>query len=250
MSFDLKIQNSCDHRIALERAVLEDDLLTVRVGHLIASVQSFDLYRFGTLVDRNKYTIETELDQDFVFLHPKKVVKFKVKDRVYHPVYEVNYITISDDCPKCGGVRFLDDPVFELNGDYKVVEDEALLAQYMEKYIITELSSNKYHPWVGTELSLLTTLKVQDVNFIILKIKEEIYKVTNKLKETQRQHVATTQDVSRGELLDKVISVDVSVSDIDPTIFNVSLVYKSVRGASLKFVQAIELSQFRQRSSS
>lgn len=247
MSFDLKIQNPCDHRLALERSSLEEDLLTVRAKHFIASISFFELYRFGKLVDKSKYSIVSESDPEFVFLHPKKVIKFKLKERVNRPIYEINYITISEDCPKCSGVKFLDDPVFDPSGDFKKVMDESLLSQFVEKYIITELGSNKYHKWVGTGLVNLTSMKVQDIKFITFKVKEEILKTLDNLKETQKQQIATSQEVSRGELFDRVVDIDVSRSDQDPTIFNVSIQYKSVRGAALEFIQSIELSQFRQR---
>lgn len=248
MSFDLKIQNPCDHRLALERSSLEDDLVTVRVRHFVAATSFFELYRFGKLVDKSKYSVVSESDPEFVFLHPKKVIKFKAKERLNKPIYEVNYLTISEDCPKCSGVRFLDDPVLDSSGDFKKVRDEALLAQFVEKFIVTELSSNKYHAWVGTGLVNLASMKIQDVKYITLKIKEEILKTLDNLKETQKQQVATSQEVSRGELFDRIINIDVSRSDKDPTIFNVSVEYKSDRGAALEFIQAIELSQFRQRA--
>lgn len=247
ISFDLKIQNPCDHRLALERAALEGDFITVRAKHFIASTSNFELYRFGKLVDKSRYSIVAESDPEFVFLHPKKVIKFKLKERVNKPLYELSYITINEDCPKCSGVKFLDDPVLDSNGDFKKVRDEALLAQFVEKYIVTELASNKYHKWVGTGLVNLTSMKIQDVSFITLKVKEEVLKTLDNLKETQKQQAATSQEVSRGELLDRVLNIDVSRSDKDPTIFNVSVEYKSVRGAALEFIQAIELSQFRQR---
>lgn len=247
MSFDFKIQNACDHKLLLERASLEDDLFTVRTKHFIASTSFFELYRFGNLVNKNEYTIEPETDINFVFLHPKKVVKFKKKEKGNRPLFEVNYITILEDCPKCSGVRFLDDPVFDNNGDFKKVENEALLAQLVEKYVVTELGSNKFHRWLGTGLINLTTMKVQDVNFIILKIREEIIKALDNLKEVQKQQIGTNQEVKTGELLDRILNIDVTRGD-DPTIFNVTIQYKSVRGGALELTQAIELSQFRQRT--
>jgi hypothetical protein len=246
MSFDLKIQNICDHKILLEKAGLEADQKTVKPKSYIANTSFLEVYRFGNLVDRSFYSVVEDLE--FGFIHKKSKILFLKKEVHKVPFYEISYQTMDTDCPKCSGTKYSDDLSFDEKGGYKVVTSEALLAQNVEKYIVTQLASNSFHPWLGTKLTDLIGTKVLDINLIKVQIKEEITKAFSKLSDLQKQHLSTSQEVTLGERVDKLISVE-SVQDLsDPSIFTVTVKYMSKSGKALSLQQSIELLQFRQRS--
>jgi len=150
MSIDIKIQNRCDHYINWERIKLESDLKTINVRHPVAAVSSVVLRINNQVIPEDQYDVLSR--PEFLIETPPFYLYMKKKVRVYQPIVEVKYTTMSTYCPKCVGMKVIDDLIYKPNGDMQTIEKEFLLIQQVEKYIVTKVTSNIFHSWVGTSL--------------------------------------------------------------------------------------------------
>lgn len=247
MSFDFKIQNTCDHRINWESAPIGADLRTITPRHFIASNSSVRV-RINTVeLDRSEFQVINKKNplSDRV---EGKAIYLNKKEKAFQPIVEILYITLADFCPKCLGGKVLDDFIYDSGGDIRIAERELQLIQTFEKYIITKLNTNKFHTWMGTEIHSLLGSKINDLEALRLEIVDQITSATNKLKRIQNTLVSTGRSVSDGELFGDLVGIDLKpVSDSDPSILKVIVTFTAQSGNSLQFEQLLEFAQLRER---
>lgn len=244
MSYGIKIQNICDHKIHWERSFLEDDLKTINLNHPVGSVSSFSLRINNVIVDKSSYIVTSQTGT--LVAVPSSKVEMKKKIKLYEPLIESKYVCVQNFCPKCVGIRTIDDIQYTTSGDWATIDKEFLLVQQVEKVIITKIASNSFHDWYGTDLHSLVGTKVLDLDLIRSKIIENISAAVNRLKNVQRQMVASGREIDPGELFDEIISIDLEETD-DPTIILVTLVFTAQSGNPLEYSQYLELSNLRER---
>jgi len=245
MSYDLKIQNPCDHYINWEKGTLSPDRKSVILKYPVAAVSSVSLKVDLVDMDRDMYEVlRLKTEQS---LQPFYYIYLKNKVKTFLPFIETTYTTLPYSCPKCFGVKYLDDLRYNLQGDMTVVSNEYLLIQHVEKYIVTKLNSNVFHDWMGTQLHSLVGTKILDINFLKTQIVEQINSSIEKLKTVQAKTLALGRPITPGELFDKLLSVEVSQSTEDSTVIMVLVRFTAKSGKSLEYNQFMELSQLRKR---
>lgn len=242
MSFDLKIQNSCDHKINWEVEAIDDDRRQVSLNYPVGSVSSFMLRIDNVDIDSSNYQVLKSTSE--ITIQPTNYVLLNERIKNYNPFIEATYTTLSSYCPKCSGIKYLNDIKYDLNGDVIKARDEYLLVQTVEKYIVTELGSNTFHTWLGTSLHSLIGSKIFDFNLIKTKILTQINTTINNLKRIQDQVVGLGIPLTQGELFDKLISVNVSQDTADPTIIMILVEFNAKSGKPLEYTQYMELNPF------
>ena len=244
MSYDIKLQNSCDHKINWMRYGLENDLRTVLLSYPVASSASFKLrinfveQREDAYAVKNVARLDTQRPEAFLVM----------RDRVKHnaPILEVSYYTFSEFCPKCSGTKYVDDLEYIGPGEVRIASEETLLLQRFEKIIVTKLSSNVFHDWYGTGLHSLIGMKISDKDMMRSKIIDQIGAAVDRIRKIQKDMVATGRTMSPGELLGKLEDIIVEETD-DPTLIQVTVSFRSQRGTPMEYSQYISTSNLRQR---
>lgn len=247
MSIDIKIQNRCDDVINWERIALGLDRRTIRLSYPVASVASVSLRINSVVQDPRSYQVS--LNYDPTALVQKSSIFLNTVSRLYNPLIEVKYVAVKTYCPKCAGIRYIDDVSYGPDKDTVTVGDELLLIQTLEKHIVTEIQSNPYHSWVGTSLHDLVKQKITDLPLITMRIKDDINKAVADLRKLQAQYQKTRRPVTRGELFGELIDVQVSPDAKDPTAVHAIVRFTAQSGKTLEYEQLLEFSELRNRSS-
>jgi hypothetical protein len=242
---DLRIQNKCDHRIQGEILALQADKRTLIPSYEVASEGSIQVLRYGDMLPQEYYSfvnIASAIEGS-----ERKVIRLSKKDNTLRPLYTLNYVTQKDTCPKCLGTDYTDDITTDSNGQYKRVDNLSLLAQNVEKHIITDSNSNKFHSWIGNQLRSLIGKKNVDVNAVETEIKNQIRNGLSKFKNAQIEQSDANPQVGLDEQLGEVTSIEVSQDDRDPTVFYVEVSYTSLSGRAVQFNTLVDLNNFRER---
>jgi len=246
MSIDFRIQNLCDHRILWERVSLGTDGKTLISNYPIAAGSSVSVRINGIELGSGQFFILIKPNQ-FISSIKERYVYLSRRNRDYLPLIELNYVTNKENCPKCYGGTALDDIKYDNNGDITTAKDELLLLQTVEKYIVTRVSSNSFHKWMGTSLHDLLSSKILDIDTIRLEVINQINLAISKLKQMQTQHINTGRQLSSGELFGDLIGVELERAEEDPTLIKVFVRFTARSGKSLQYEQLLEFAQTRER---
>lgn len=90
-------------------------------------------------------------DPSITFDDNEKIIRFEDSIPNSDPVLKVNYVTRSEFCRRCGGIRI----EFDYNvvgATYEIVTDTDLLAQEFDKFLFTRLGSHFKWNWMGSGL--------------------------------------------------------------------------------------------------
>lgn len=234
MSYDIKLQNYCDHKILWAQAELEPDRKIVYFPYPIASSASLIVRINGVEMPNTSYVIKTEKQPLSLVLISH--LEFYSKIKHYNPIIELFYVTFSDTCPKCINVKTVDDFLINGSGDFDIISKEILLLQQVEKIIITKLSSNFFHSWYGTDLHSLIGTKITDRILLETRIREQISNAIDKLKNIQDQMQASGRKFDPGELFGKLLAIDIEDTE-DPSMFLVIVSFTSKSGSPLEYSQ-------------
>lgn len=245
MSYDIKLQNYCDHKILWSRAQLEPDLRTVYFPYPLASVSSLIVRINGKECPDSSYDVKTVRQPLSLVL----ISNIEFFSKVLHndPIIELFYVTFSDNCPKCLSVKTLDDINVNGSGDFDVIHKEVLLLQQVEKIIVTKLSSNFFHSWYGTGLHSLVGTKIADRDLLYTRVKEQVSNAIEKLKTVQDQMKASGRLFDPGELFGKILGINIEDTE-DPSLILVTVTFTSQSGTSIEYSQYLSMnSTIRQR---
>lgn len=155
---------------------------------------------------------------------PTRLVIFDEELKTFEPVVEMDYVTVRQECRRCGGIGVENDWRYGKNGSVAEVRDEALLIQEMQKMVFTIRGSNPFHPWYGTSISeqigskITTTGVVQN---LIMSDLQTAFRRWQLVKKQQEENVP--QPVSDAEFPYRLLGVDVQQSRRDPTVVFVSM---------------------------
>lgn len=244
MSYDIKLQNVCDHRIVWIKGELQSDNKTILLKYPVASVSSFRLRINGKEQEYGSYQIKSLRDP--LTLEVYSMIEFFNKIKLYNPIIEFSYNTYSDRCPKCLGLNILDDISINSKGDIETASKESLLLQNVEKIIITKLSSNIFHDWYGTGLHTFVGTKISDKELLYNKIREQINVAIEKLRNIQRQMVSSGRKFDKGELFGKLLKIEIKEVE-DPTVLLIVVVFTSQNNVSIEYSQYLRIENVRQR---
>jgi hypothetical protein len=244
MSYDIKLQNACDHKIMWIKEDLLSDYKTVNLRYPVSSIASFKVRINGQIVPLEAYSISTYKDNLTAQFFSR--INFTKKIKLYNPIIECYYNTYQERCPKCLGVGLLDDIFINGKGDIEVVSKENLLLQNVEKIIITKISSNIFHDWYGTGLHTFIGTKIFDKDLLFNKIREQISVAIEKLRNIQRQMVSSGRKFDNGELFGKLLKIEIKETE-DPSLILINLIFTSQNNASIEYSQYLSLTNIRQR---
>ena len=154
---------------------------------------------------------------------PARFPKFRKKLRG-NPTIKVTYTAPPERCPRCGATWVENDWRFDPQGDVITIENEDLLYQACLKAILTVKGTNAFHPGYGSRVTTRIGRKVVGASAAL--IKEDVVtalKQVQTLQQTQRKY----QLVRNREMLFSIQTVDVRVSDLDPTVFFLDVVVRN-----------------------
>lgn len=246
MSYDLKLPALCDHRIYWEIGLLDTDLRSLRVSKpIIAS--KLTVRMSGNIVPESQYILVYDVDYQAPVGDTRRKIYFKQELKASDDFFEIKYITDALNCPKCAGMKGLDDIQYSNLGTFKLARDEYLLMQNVEKYVVTEIGSNIFHNWIGSGLIDLIGSRIMDPNYLKSKITQEINATLSKFKKMQQEYITTGRPVSDGEMLDTVDMVSVTPYNDDPTVLEVVVTVTALSGKSVDFTQYLQFKGYRKR---
>jgi hypothetical protein len=242
MSTDVKIETVCDHRIVEDIAFINDDMLTINVSRRIAVSKSLVLKRNGFIISPDNeqfgYYVEDVPATSLTIKDTQKLkrIRFKKPLKSSNDFFELTYITVVGDCPKCdGSSRYFDFAIDSL-GRLVILRDNEKLIQDISKGILTEKGSNPYHPWYGTVISNLVGSKLTDFQRLRLIISQDVQEFINNIKDLQNQQ-ADVQELTDKERVEQLISVQASRPDLsNPTLVTISITYRN-RAGNLREIQ-------------
>ena len=137
------------------------------------------------------------------------------------PVSQGTYFTVTypvapNLCLRCLTTEIENDYRFDVQGAARLVENENLLYQSCLKIILTELRSNVYFPWYGSNLSSLIGSKV--LGGTAAGIRQSVSQALSTFQNLQNSQ-AKYQTITAKERLFSVDNIAVMQSPNNPTMF-------------------------------
>jgi hypothetical protein len=239
MSFDLNLNTVCDHRIDKEAVTLETDRRSIRATKPIAA-SNVEVFASSTKLAKSLYGLVADPAQN-VPVNQNRMVYLAFKWRSTEDFFELSYNTLSGYCPKCVGFNQINDVSYNVDGDFYTLRNEPLLLQNLEKFTVTELQSNPFQLFIGTNLVKLLGQRITDTSYIATKITQEINVTLQTLKGLQDNLRYANRAVTDGELLDKVNSIKVNFDPSDPSIIRALIVAQAKSGKTVNFTQFLKI---------
>jgi phage baseplate assembly protein W len=173
---------------------------------------------------------------------PSRWVVFDQPLKGFSDYVELNYVTIREECRRCGGIGVENDWIYGRDGNTIEVRDEALLLQEILKIMFTVQGSNPFNTWYGTGLtdSIGSKLVGMVQNLIVTEI-STAFSRWQSIKKQQEEAVG--QFVSDREFPFQLLNVKIEQSTQDPTVIFVSATVVSRSGSPLDISRGIRLPQ-------
>lgn len=158
-------------------------------------------------------------DPNTLFDRPTRLVVFDEALRGFSDFVELNYVTIRQECRRCGGLGVENDWRYGMDREVITVRDEVLLLQEHLKIMFTIKGSNVFHEWYGTRILDSIGKKLTSGGVVQNTIVSDIYETFRRwqqIKKKQEEDVG--QFVSDAEFPARLVSVTLEESDQDPTV--------------------------------
>ena len=241
MSKDLKLEKICDHKIVEEQVLISDDLKTIYISRVLAS-KEITLYANDYLIPKEdaKNGWKIEEDTRSIYLKKSKIIFNKTR-KSKSDYYSISYFVQQPYCPKCLGLNVVNDISYTKLGKVVMVENEEKLLQEVLKGLATDLGSNQFHDWIGTQIYSLIGSKIFNAEIIKSRIVQEITNYLDKYTEIQNQQ-SRFQDVTDREAFYKILSIDIQpLYDVDISYWTVSIIFQSKTGADMLYEKKFEI---------
>ena len=148
---------------------------------------------------------------------------------------EVSYVTVREECRRCGGIGVKNDWRYASNGQTIVIRNESLLMQELQKIFYTIQGSNPFHTWYGTQLIDAIGKKLAPNGFTQNLIVSNLYQAFSRWQSIKRQQEENVpQFVSDEEFPFRLLSVNLETSTDDPTIIFITA---TIQNRSMKPIQ-------------
>ena len=231
MSFDFKVERTCDHYIVEDIAFINADNRTIDFVRSVASTQSLILKRNGFVIAKNNPAYPWILTNSANA--GLKAISFTYVQKSNDDFYELSYTTSLLECPKCLGTGFVFDYSLDVLGQLVTVEKEDKLMQDVVKGVASIKGSNPYFVWYGTVIDSLIGTKITSLSVLRTAIARDVNTLIANLKDMQGQQKAIVeQAVTPNEMIDSLISITVTQPNPvqDPTTVQAAIVVRSVAG--------------------
>jgi phage baseplate assembly protein W len=120
---------------------------------------------------------------------------------------EISYTTEKEYCRRCGSTGVENDVRWNEYGELKKIRDTDLLYQNIAKVLLTEVGSNPYHAWYGSNANRLIGQKNNAAIGVSLRL--SVQQALDKFQKVQ-QSLKKVQDITPEERLISVQSVEVT----------------------------------------
>lgn len=225
MSFDFQLQHTCSHLVLDEVDQINADLQTIVPQQPLASAM--------VTLTLNGYQVANPSDPYVGFsilasaAYPTTRVIKLLRPRDFNDdLFQLSYYTNALNCRRCGGLRAENDLQFTTAGLLVRVTDVELLVQEVTKIVSTILGSNQFHLWYGTQIYALIGSKISSFGYIQSSIQAQCTQAMANIISIQKQQVAY-QTLTAGEQLARTVSIIVNQSAIQPTGFDVTIVFQN-----------------------
>jgi len=241
MSIDSKLENACDHLIFEEQLEIDSDLKTLRIPRTLASVEVV-LRINGFVIDKDHdlFGWSVQNDETAIYTKRSKIV-LKNKRKASDDFFTVNYSAVPEFCPKCRGLRVINDEAYTTLGKLRTIRNEDKLLQEVKKGLATYLGSNPFHTWIGTLIHTMIGSKIYNPDLIKAQMVEEVTRYLEKYIDVQLQQ-GNYQDVTSREAFGQIISIEVDPQeDIDISYWVLSVIFSNRTGADLLYEKKVHI---------
>lgn len=138
--------------------------------------------------------------------------------------FGITYQVLWHQCLRCRGTEVENDFRFNVDGLPLIITNDNLLYQSCLKILLTELKSNLYYPWYGTNLMSLIGSKSNAASAV--NIRQSIQQALSSFQNLQDQQTKY-QKISPKERLYSVDNIGVKQSSTDPTVFLVDVTVRN-----------------------
>jgi phage baseplate assembly protein W len=203
MSYDFLIGAVCDHHILNETLELEGlspfYTADLRFGSNL-NYNEIEVREFYATNNDPEYQFFTDGITDFILFNNGESLRFN--NLLFAPgvnfvegstfviperIYLANYITTTQNCPKCLGTVQQNDVPLDSTGDIVIVEGNSYARQAVEKIILTIRGNNQFQPDYGSALSGSVGQKFTTA--IFFKIQQTVQDAVQSLIEIQSQNL-------------------------------------------------------------
>lgn len=237
----MNFYTTCDHKIIRENVFINDDYKTIPIPRGISS-RVFELWINGYQIEKDNTVNSWQIDvnEKYPYSIRHKVV-FKNKRKSLDDFYEITYYVEGKYCPKCLGLRVLNDESYSRLGLVNTVENEDKLLQEIKKGLTTQLGSNAFHTWIGTEIHKLIGAKVYNIGMIRSKIVQEVSAYIERYTDVQTQQ-SQFQSITPRETFYSLISVDAGPENPDdPTYWYLEVTFSNATGDEMLYEKKLEI---------
>jgi phage baseplate assembly protein W len=109
------------------------------------------------------------------------------------------------------------------NGDLRQVTNSEKLIQDILKICLTEAGSNPLHPWYGSFISRTLVGNPNQTSMLAQIGKSQLNTALTNLQQLQNLQLQSFQRVSAAEQLAAILNISVLQSQINPTLFNITV---------------------------
>lgn len=231
MSYDLKAQVLCDHKVVEDIAFLNSDRVTVQIQRFLAVTKSLQVKRDGWVIPQNSAEFGWQLTNDPTSTQGLKQIVMNKPQKSLDDFFELTYTTTSPWCPKCNGLNVYWDFAVDNLGQLVLINVEPKLIQDVIKGTFTIRGSNQFYPWYGTLFDALIGAKIVNFDNTKLIISQDVNQFFANLKDLQAQQ-AQIQEVDPQEALDSLVSLNVTQpsATLEPPYINVSIIFRNKAG--------------------
>jgi phage baseplate assembly protein W len=203
MAYDFLIGRTCDHSIVEEFLTLKGlspfYQADLRFGSNFNS-NEIKVREFYSTENNPNYNFLFDGITDFILINSGKTLRFNnlnftpgvnfVEGSTFvipQRKYMANYLTKTEDCPKCLGTLFENDLQLSEIGDIVTVEGNDYARQQVEKIILTLRGDNQFEPDYGSSLN--ASIGQKFTTSIFYKIQQTVQDAVQSLIEIQSQYL-------------------------------------------------------------
>ena len=235
MSIDSKIAKICDHQIFDELVQIQSDLKTIPIPRPVSNVSTISLSINGYLIAKDNSKNSWRVESNTSSIGTKYKIIFTYPRKSFDDFYEITYSCPGGLCPKCQGLRILNDESYNVLGAIETVGNEDKLLQEVQKGLTTDLGSNPFHNWLGTKLSSLIGSKVYNIGLLKSQILQEVGRFFEKYSDIQIQQ-GQYQHVYNREAFLQLLSVTVTPqTQIDTSYWTVEVLFQNKTGQTMLY---------------
>lgn len=182
---------------------------------------------------------------------PTRLVVFDTPLRSESDFVELSYVTVREECRRCGGSGFENDWRFDMSGHQVEIRDEDLLIQELQKAFYTIRGSNPFHSAYGTGLLEAIGKKLTVGGFTQNLIVSDIHQQFNRWQTLKKQQEeAVGQPVTDKEFPLRLLSVNLQQSAADPTVIFVDITVQNRSNEPIQLTKGLRIPQALQMSTS